>query len=169
MAARSSGAARRSAASSRAAAIRSAKRSVAPRPEAVDRLEAELGGERPRRRQRVRAAERQRRRGVGEKILELGERIGGVERQQRRPRLEAGERQHDAVRRLVDLRRDAVARLDAALDQRARRPPGAGVELGVGERQAVGRVDRQFVAARRALEQQVKEIGGHQGAFRRWR
>ena len=142
---------------------------VAPRPEAFDRIEAELGGERARRRQRFRAADRQRRRGIVEKILELGERIGGVERQQRRPRLEAGERQHDRVGRLVDLRRDAVARLDADLDQRARRPPGAGEKLGVGQRRTVGRVDRQLVAARRALEQQVEKIGGHRGAFRRWR
>ena len=72
--------------------------------------------------ERLRAADRQRRRGVGEKIFELGERIGGVERQQRRPRLEAGERQRDAIRRFVDLRRDAVARLDAAVE-RARAPP----------------------------------------------
>ena len=143
--------------------------SVALRAEAVDRIEAELGGERAHGIERLRAADRQRRRGVGEKILELGERVGGVERQQRRPRLEAGQRQHDRVRRLVDLRRDAVARLDAALDKRARRPPGAGEQLGVGQRQAVERVDRQLVAARRALEQQIEEIGGHRGAFRRWR
>ena len=142
---------------------------VAPRPQAVDRLEAELGGERARRRQRLRAAERQRRRRVVEEIFELGERIGGVERQQRRPRLEAGERQHDAIGRFVDLRRDPVARLDAAVDERPRRPPGAGVELGIGQRQAVGRVDRQSVAARALVEQQVEEIGGHRGALRRWR
>ena len=58
------------------------------------------------------------------KILELGERIGGVERQQRRARPEARERQHDHVGRLVDLRRDAVAGLDPERDQRVRRLRG---------------------------------------------
>ena len=142
---------------------------VALRAEALDRMQAELGGQRAHGIEPFRAADRQRRRGVGEKIPELGERIGGIERQQRRPRLEAGERQHDAIRRFVDLRRDAVARLDAALDERARRPPGAGEQLAVGQRKAVGRVDRQLVAARRPLEQQIEKIGGHLGAARPWR
>ena len=66
------------------------------------------------------------------------------------PALEAGERQHDRIRGFVDLRRDAVAGLDAAVDERARRPPGAGEQLGIGQRQAVGRLDRQLVEARRA-------------------
>ena len=67
------------------------------------------------------AADRQRRAGVGEEIFEFGERIGGVERQQRRAGLQAGERQHDHVGRLVDLHGDAVARLDAEIGERARR------------------------------------------------
>ena len=158
MAARSSGARATVGASSRAAAIRSAKLAVAPRPEAFDRVEAELGGERARRRQRFRPADRQRRRGVGEKIFELGERIGGVERQQRRPRLEAGERQHDASgdlsicaatrspgstphvdeRAAPPARRGRTARRRSATGRRARRSPAC---RGAARARATGRRD----------------------------
>ena len=131
-------------------------------------MQAELRGQFAHRRERSRAADGERGRRIVEEIFELGERIGGVERQQRRARLQAGEQQHDGVGRFVDLRGDTVARLDAEIDQRARRLSGAGEELAVGQRQPARRVERQLLAARRAVEKQIEEIVGHDGNTKRF-
>ena len=55
--------------------------------------------------------------GVADEIVELGQRIGGVERQEDRAGPQHGEIEQQIFRRLLDLHRDAVAGLDAAQHQ----------------------------------------------------
>ena len=135
------------------------ERAVSVDAETFDRLQAELSREVAQRSERSRPADRQRGAGVGEEIFELGERVGGVERQQRGARLQAGEREHDHVGRLVDLHRDAIARLDAEIGQRPRRAARALEQFPVGQRHPVRRVESELVEARRAGEKKFEEIG----------
>jgi hypothetical protein len=64
-----------------------------------------------------RIAHHQRRLGVGDEVVQLVQRIRGVERQVDRARADGGEIEHEPLDRFLGLRRHAVARLDAALDQ----------------------------------------------------
>ena len=140
---------------------------VAARAETFDRRQGQLGSERAHRLEARGAAQRQRRPGVGEEIFEFGQGIGGIERQQRRPRAETRQRQHDRVGRFVDLRGDPVARLDAEIDQRARGAPRPRVQFAVAERMPIRALDRDFVEARRAGDENFEEIGGNRhGQFR---
>ena len=63
---------------------------------------------------------------------------------QRRARAKAGEREHDHVGRLVDLRRDPVAGLDAERDKRVRRPSRALDERVIGQRGGVARLQGEL-------------------------
>ena len=97
-------------------------------------------GHRPEVREEFGAAERQRRSGVGKKILEFGERVGGVERQQRRAGAKAGEREHDRLGRLVDLSRNPVARLDAQLLESTGQTAGPSEQFAIADRLPVRRL-----------------------------
>ena len=102
------------------------------RTEALHGGEAEFSGKRANRLQRIGPADGQRRLGVTEKILKLGERIRRIERQERGARAQAREQKHDDVGRLVDLDGDPAAGLDAERDERFGRARGAFEEGAVG-------------------------------------
>ena len=143
------------------------ERAVAGDAEALHRLEAQSGAQRPNRLQRGRAADRQRRPGVGEEIFQLGQRVGGIERQQRRAGAKTGEAEHDSVRRLVDLRRHPVARLDAEIDQRLRRPAGAGEQLRIVPGDAARALQRDGFGPPDSALQDIEQIGGSRMRHRR--
>ena len=112
------------------------KAAVAARAQTFDRQQAELCDERAHRLKRSRPADRQRRLGVGQKIFELGQRIGDIQRQQHRAGAQAREHQHDHVGRFVDLHGDAVAGLDAERNQCIGRPARTFEQFAIGQRQA---------------------------------
>ena len=113
-------------------------------------------------------AERQRRAGVGEEIFEFGQRIGGVQRQQRGPGAKTGERQHDGVGRFVDLRGDAVARLDAEIDQRLRGPARPREQFAIAETKRRRRSSSASLSSRGArARQDLEEVGGGELGTRR--
>ena len=98
-----------------------------PLPSAPERLDpgADLGRDRADACGLRGIAHHQRRLGVGDEIFEFVERIGGVERQIDRAGAHRREIEHEARHRFFGLRGDAVAGLDAAIDQHIRHLPGA--------------------------------------------
>ena len=98
-------------------------------------------------------ADHQRRLGVGDEIVELVERIGGVERQIDGAGTHGGEVEHQALDRFLGLRRDAVADLDAALDQHIGHLAGAGDQIAIGDALAVMGLDRKAFGVIEAIKQ----------------
>ena len=134
--------------------------------EALDLRQAELVGEPPNGRKQFGAAQRQGRLGVAEEIFQFPERIGRVQRQQRRSSTKAGERQHDPVRRLVDLRRDPISGLDAKGDKRVGRLPCPLDQPGIGQPKGVARLERRLAGlAGGAGGDEIEQVGG---GLRQW-
>ncbi len=92
-------------------------------------------------------ADRDFRGGVGQKILNLRRRVAGVERQKHAARHHRADIKLQRLQRLVDLHRDAVARLDAQPDQRRRHPLGPGEERAIGDGFACAGAGEQGVLA----------------------
>src|SRR3546814_1139024 len=86
--------------------------------------------------------------------------VGGVERQ-----VDAAGPQHRQVEqqglgRFLDLRGNAVSRLDTAIDEQAREAAGTGLEIGIAHAPAGGRLEHRAGAAGREVRlQQGIEIG----------
>ena len=77
--------------------------------------------------------------GVGEDVLNAVERIIDVERNINRPRLQEREQRDVALEPTVEQRRDAIARPDALVNEKARHLIGARVELAIGDVRALDR------------------------------
>ena len=65
----------------------------------------------------ARIADDERRLGIADEVLELGERVGGVEGKVDGSGPDGREIQDQGRHRLLDLHRDAIARLDPARDE----------------------------------------------------
>ena len=74
-----------------------------------------------------------RRLGIADEVVDLVERVGGVERQVDGAGASAGEEEDDRLRALVDLDRHAVADPDAVGPERAGQPPGQVPDVAIGE------------------------------------
>ena len=85
-----------------------------------------------------RIAHDQRRLGIAEEVIELGERVGGVERQIDRAAARAGEVKQHVRDALLDLDRDPIAAADAQTPEAGGEASAALVEVGVGEAVAAG-------------------------------
>ena len=95
---------------------------------------------------------------VGEEIADLMRRIGGVERQKDGAGPNAGEIDKDIRGRFLHLHGDAIARLNAEGGQ------GMGVtrtgreHLAVGEREAVRRLDKNFLGIGDPGNDQIEQV-----------
>ena len=107
-----------------------------------------------------RVAHDQGRLGIAEEIVELRERVGGVQRQVDRATAQAGEVEQQVRDALLDLDRDPVAGADPQARQARRQAGAALVQAAVGEAAAVRDLDRDALRCglHPAMDQLV-EIG----------
>ena len=110
-----------------------------------------------------RVAHHQRGLGVGDEIFQLVQRVGGIERQIHRAGAHRGEIEHQARHRFFGLGRDAIAGLDAAIDQHIRHLPGAGNQLAIADARSVDGFDREAARIVKAIEQAGKQVGVRSG------
>ena len=98
--------------------------------------------------------------GVADEILELGRHVGGVERIVDGAGLERRQIEHDVLDRLLDLHHDAVARLDAELDERVGHAADIVAERLVGDGTSAGHDECGAVArgAEARLQQSVEAV-----------
>ncbi len=82
--------------------------------------------------------------GVAKEIVELGQRIGGVERQKHRAGPRAGEIKRDGLRAFLHLHGNAVALRDAGIGKRLRDPARQRPELRIAEVAPVGVADKDL-------------------------
>jgi hypothetical protein len=86
----------------------------------------------------LRPADEQARLRVGEEVAELVALISRIQRQEDHARANRGEIQHQRFRRLFHLRRDAVARLQAKLDDQVGHARRCALDVAVGPHPPVG-------------------------------
>ena len=104
-------------------------------------------------------AHHQRRLGIADEIVELVERIGGVERQIDRAGTHGGEIEHQCCDGFFSLRCNAVADFDPARHQHIRHLPGASDQVGIADARAVELFDRKPVGIVEVVEQAGKQVG----------
>ncbi len=111
----------------------------------------------------LRPADNQPRFGIADEVLDLGQRIGGVERQEHRAGPQTGEVEDQGFRRFVDLHRHPVAGHDAELDQQTRETCRQSQHLAIGDDRAVARQQESFGGVGDAGGNQGEQVVGHGG------
>ena len=108
-------------------------------PRVSDVRHAELRGQLRHRLLELGPADEQGRLGVAQEVADLARGVGGVERQVDGAGAQAAEIEHQRLGALLDLGRDAVAGLDAQIQEHLGHAAGQVEQVGVAERAAVGR------------------------------
>ena len=99
--------------------------------------------------------------GIPDKVIKLGDRVGGVERKVDGARTHAREKQQQVFRRLLYLNGDPVAGLNPAPDQRMGKPARACEHLAIADALARSRLDQALARGRNAPADQIEQVSGH--------
>ena len=98
-----------------------------------------------------------RRLGITQEVPDLGWGIGCVERQVDGAGAERRQVKRQGFRRLLDLRGDSIARLDAEFDEGVREPSRAIEQIGIRQKRAVGTLKKHAGSVFRETRSEKRE------------
>ena len=110
----------------------------------------------------LRPADEQGRLGIAQEVADLADRVGGVERQVDGTGPQAAQVEHQRLGALLDLRRDAVAGLDAQVQEDLGHPARQVLQVGVAEHAAVGPLQEDAAeVGREAAAEDLEQVLVH--------